>query len=56
MTMCSPTNLGAPANNVRKNVGGRPWIGVMYQAIDLVIGSIVDSQSLLDELFADIGG
>ena len=55
MAMRSPPNLGSPTNDVRKDVGGRPWIRVIYQAVDLVIRSIVDSQSLLDELFADVG-
>ena len=53
MPMRSPSDLGSSAYDVCEYVGGRPWIGVIYQAIDFVIRSVVDSESLLDEVFPD---
>ena len=55
MTVRSPSDLGSSTYDVREYVGGRPWIRVIYQAIDFVIRSVVDSESLLDETFPDEG-
>ena len=55
MPMRSPSDLGSSAYDVREYVGGRPWIRIIYQAIDFVIRCVVDSESLLDEIFPDEG-
>ena len=55
MPMRSPSDLASSAYNVREYVGSRPRIRVVYQAIDFVIRSVVDSESLLDEIFPDEG-
>ena len=56
MTMRSPANLGSPTDNICKDIRCGPGVRVIYQAVDLIVCGIVDSESLLDEVFADVGG
>ena len=56
MAMGSPPNLGSPTDDICEDIRCGPGVRVIYQAVYLIICGIVDSESLRDELFADVGG
>lgn len=54
MTMRTPPHLCSATNDIGKDIRCGPGIRIIYQAIYLIICSIVDAEALFDELLADV--
>ncbi len=53
--MGAPTDLSSPADDVGENIRRWPWVGVMEDGVDFIIGCVVDAETLLQKTLVDIG-
>lgn len=55
MAMSTPADLSSPADDVGEDVRGRPRVGVVKDGGDLIIGRVVDAETLLQKMLIDEG-
>lgn len=49
MSVSGPANLSPPADDISEHIGCRPRVRVVKDGLDLIIRSIIDAESVLEE-------
>lgn len=55
MSVGAPTDLSSAADDVGEDIRRWPWVGMMENGVDFIIGSVVDSETLLQKTLVDVG-
>ncbi len=55
MSVGAPTDLSSAADDVGEDIRRWPWVGVMKDGVDFVIGCVVHAETLLQKTLVDVG-